>query len=249
MWMVTLALMLGQTANEVTLQPLSGPDQSGILVNLDDKQAVIDVQGDHKTFDLRDVRVVSVNGVAMSPRGEVNHWISLVDGSQILATGFQVQERKANVQIGERTLEIETRSVRAVRLRPPSADLDGQWQTAVTSEIAGDVVVLRRSPTSLDQLEGILQDIDEETVGFQFDDELIPVNRDKLEGIIYFHPVAGSYPKRSAGSSSRLVRSGTPNPSRSSATNCTWSRRPVSRCNCRCCKLRNWTSPPATSSI
>ncbi len=46
----------------------------------------------------------------------------------------------------------------------------------------GDVVVLRRSKTSLDQLEGVFHDVTEEAVDFEYDEQRIAVKRAKLEG-------------------------------------------------------------------
>ena len=56
------------------------------------------------------------------------------------------------------------------------------------------MIVLRRSKTSLDQLEGVFHDVTEETVEFEYDDQRIPVKRTKLEGMIYYHPVGRELP-------------------------------------------------------
>jgi hypothetical protein len=106
-----------------------------------------------------------------------------------------VSDRQVRIALGDRVVQTETRSVAAIRFRPPATELDAQWEDAVTAKITGDIVVLRRDETTLDQLEGILHDVGEKTVEFEFDEERIPVNREKLEGIVYFHRAGRQLPE------------------------------------------------------
>ena len=58
----------------------------------------------------------------------------------------------------------------------------------------GDVIVLRRSRTALDQLEGVFHDVTDQTVEFEYEDQRIPVKRSKLEGMVYYHGVGRHLP-------------------------------------------------------
>ena len=66
-------------------------------------------------------------------------------------------------------------------------------KTSTVTEIVDDEEV-ERQVVALDSLEGVIKNVTAETVQFQYDDELIPVKRDKVEGLIYFHSAGGRLP-------------------------------------------------------
>ena len=88
----------------------------------------------------------------------------------------------------------------------------------------GDMIVMRKTSMrtieqgeneprtvteqALDQLEGTLLDVTPDSVRFEVDGEKIPVRREKLEGLVYFHPASANSRRRSAGCSMRAARPG-----------------------------------------
>jgi hypothetical protein len=72
--------------------------------------------------------------------------------------------------------------------------LAAQWSKITETTAAGDLVVVRKGE-SLDFLEGVIGDLTADTCQFEFDDEKIGVKREKLEGLIYFHPAAAELPE------------------------------------------------------
>lgn len=195
MWLLALLLLPTSTDTAIGIQPLSGAQVSGTLVALDSKQVAVNVDGSPMTYNLRDLMAVVVRPAPALPPSDANTYIQLVDGSQIVATAYRVTDRKAEVQIGGRIVQIDTRNIRSVRFHAPSDALDTQWREIVESESQGDVIVLRRSNTALDQLEGLFQNVTAETVEFVYDDEQIPVKRTKLEGMVYYHPAGRDLPE------------------------------------------------------
>ncbi len=195
--MMSLAafLLLSLAANlEVSVEPLSGVRQTGELVALSSEQLTIEFEGEQKPYELRDLLTVAVRheGELTPPAPAV--WIELIDGSRILAQQYTVKSRNAEIRLADRSLTIETHNIRSVRFQASADALEQQWQDLLAEERTGDVLVLRRSRTSLDQLTGVFQDVTEETVDFEYEEQMIPVKREKLEGIIYHHPVGRSLP-------------------------------------------------------
>ncbi len=195
MYIVALVLLHTPMALDVAVEPLSGSKQTGALVELDSRHIAIEVDGKQQSYDMRDLlTVVMQHGEESTVATAPKVWIDLIDGSRILATEYLVKNRTAEIQWTDRSVTIETRNVRSVRFQPPSEGLDAQWQEMLAGKGTGDVLVLRRSRTSLDQLTGVFQDVTADVVDFEYDDQQIPVKRTKLEGIIYHQGVVRELP-------------------------------------------------------
>jgi len=195
MSVVACAVSMAAGGVPVVVRPLAGPEQTGALVRLDSERVTVEIDGHARDFAVRDLQTVLFTRDPIEPAELPPIRVQLLDGSMIVTDQYTVKDRLATVTVGAGALEILTRSVKSVRFRPPSKSLDPQWQETVDGQFAGDIVVLRRSDKSLDQLEGILHDATNDTVEFEFDDEKIPVKRTKLEGIVYLHPTTVQLPK------------------------------------------------------
>ncbi len=66
------------------------------------------------------------------------------------------------------------------------AGLLKQWENLVGSRTSSDVLILQRSPEALDKIEGIISEISDKQVKFEFDGQTIPVQRTKLAGWRFF---------------------------------------------------------------
>jgi NPCBM/NEW2 domain len=132
-------------------------------------------------------------------------WIEMLDGSRMAAAAYGAAEGKARITLATgQTIEAPTRTIHAVRFHPPAPELAVQWREITSSMAAGDMLVIRKTSTrtieqgdseprtvteqALDQLEGTLLDVTSESVQFETDGQKILVRRDKLEGIVYYHP-------------------------------------------------------------
>ncbi len=101
------------------------------------------------------------------------------------------------------SLELAPWQVSAVRLSPPSPERDSQWSEIQAQQHAGDVLVIRKAPTALDYLEGVIVGIDADTLLFEFDGEKIDVPLQKLEGFLFY--LSQPEPMRSPRASVTLV--------------------------------------------
>ena len=195
MWPLLLTALIAPNVGNADVELLNGSKVTGAIVAISNEQVVLNVDGEQQQLDVRDLQSLTFAQSSTNAAPAVTDWVRLVDGSRLLATRYAVSDRKVTISLTNRILETETRAVAAIRFRPPSPELDSQWQDAVSAENTGDIVVLRRDESTLDQLEGMLKDVDDKTVDFEFDEELIPVKREKLEGIVYFHRAGRQLPE------------------------------------------------------
>ncbi|MFW6170576.1 MAG: NPCBM/NEW2 domain-containing protein [Planctomycetota bacterium] len=187
-------LFAGASELEVTLRRLDGDQQSGRLVTLDDQGVVVEIDGVEESIDTRELQALVVGEREESTGPESKTYVELVDGTRLVGGEFTVKDGTAAVRLGDRNIAVETRDIRSVRFHPPSEALSAQWQEIMEADSQGDTIVLRRGDTAIDQLEGVFHDVTEEAVEFEYDGELIPVKRAKLEGMLYHHPPGRELP-------------------------------------------------------
>ena len=89
---------------------------------------------------------------------------------------------------GRDSSQLPIGAIRSIRLQPPSPDLDKEWSQMLDGEYEGDALVIRRSPTALDYLEGVIAAVSDDKVTFQYNGEEIEVQKRKLEGMVFFRP-------------------------------------------------------------
>ncbi len=100
-----------------------------------------------------------------------------------------ISRAQGKVVIGtldEKEIELSARQVRAVRF----GRLDERDADAGRRDAAGDLLVIRKRE-SVDSLDGVVGDVTAEAVEFTYEGEKIPVNRSKVEGIVYAHRTSG----------------------------------------------------------
>jgi hypothetical protein len=210
-----------------TVKPIAGDSVRGELTGLTATEIKLKAASGERIYKANELMWVELGAEAAAEKPAM--WVELVDGSKLQAAQYTVASAKARISLAcGVTTEIPTRNIRNVRFRPQqSAELARQWREIAASTPMGDVVVIHRSTTrpadegqteapvatdeSLDQLEGTLLDITADGVQFEFDSEKINIRRDKLEGLVYFHPAKREFAPPACriidgGGSSWLVR-------------------------------------------
>ncbi|MBB77337.1 MAG: hypothetical protein CMJ75_22760 [Planctomycetaceae bacterium] len=191
MWSLAATTLLFLASDDLQVTLLSGNEVSGQLVALEN--GIISLKGRDSVQEYSFSELLTITRLAGRKRSaKPNVWIELTDGCKLTAKGFSVKKRIAEVTLlhGERR-KISTRLIRAVRFQPPSAT-DAQWTRIAHRKVTADVIAIRVDDNVLDELDGILHDIDVDTVHFELDEETVPVERLRLEGVVYFHPPGAS---------------------------------------------------------
>jgi hypothetical protein len=182
-----LLSVLSAATVEVDVQPLVGPSVRGELTSLTAADLNLRTADGEKTFAVRDLLRVTVSGVAKDAAGEPAVWVELADGSQLLATQYTAAQGKAAVDLlGHGGIEVPATAVRAVRWASQPDAIAKQWRDIVAQDAGGDVIVVRRTDTALDQWEGVLHAVDADVVQFELDEERVSIPRVKLEGVVYY---------------------------------------------------------------
>jgi len=189
---------------DVDIHDLDGAAHTGQLVSLSaDEVTLKTAEGDlkmplRKLFSLVPVLPVAEDELA----GEVV--VDLIDGSKLKCEAYQVESGRATLTFAkDDQTRAATRSIRAVRFHQQNPDLRRQWNAIATAKATADLLVIRKTVkstddngvektlASLDPLEGVVYDINEDVVSFDFDGSRIDVPRAKVEGVIYFRQSTG----------------------------------------------------------
>lgn len=197
-----LAASIGLTPVDVS--QLDGQTHTGTLVSLAPEQVVVETAQGAQTFSTRELYSLRFPDALaeedlLPPEDPIA--VEFEDGSHVQATAVSVESGRATVLLAENEPIIAaTRSVRSMRFFKPLTGLSQQWNEILSaSDIAGDVLVIRKTQTmqdengveqesmGLDSLEGVLYEITDEHVSFEFDGTRVEVPRHKVEGVVYFH--------------------------------------------------------------
>ena len=197
-WTILVNAALLGAAADFEAQTLDGQSVVGQIAELDARQLVLRTAEGTSTFALGSLATLSRRAPKPLDERKANLWVQLVDSSGLAATEYTVRGSTAQITLTSgAVLAVPSRAIHWVRFSPPSAGdekLNKQWSDITETKAAGDLLVVRKNG-ALDYLEGVQVDIDAETCRFELDKEVIPVKRPKVEGVVYFHPVAAELPE------------------------------------------------------
>jgi len=203
---ILLGLTLAATCAPFELTTLDEQTVRGELVGLSNQTATLRTDEGEMEFSVAEL--LSLSPVAPtadefaqkdSRHGDI--FVQFAEGSSTPATGYAVDAGKATISLpGGEAITVAARRIRAVRFLEQEGQIEAQWNDIVAHEPNGDVVVVRKGgdgqPVTLDYLEGALRDVSESTVEFEFEGDVIPVNRAKVtvEGLLYYQTDRRSKP-------------------------------------------------------
>ncbi|MGI9428037.1 MAG: NPCBM/NEW2 domain-containing protein [Bythopirellula sp.] len=112
-------------------------------------------------------------------------FVELTDGTRLPLTNYVAKESQASITTPLRgqPLNLPTKQIEYVQLQP-----DAPQRDEIEQEIDGDLLVVRKKSSGrFDFLTGVIGNASEEQVHFTWDGEAIPVRRDKVAALLYFH--------------------------------------------------------------
>jgi hypothetical protein len=190
---------------EVELTPLEGAPARGTLLALGPREISLQTAQGRQTWPL--TQVLTLDLASPDPAARPQVWLNLRDGGQLAATAFTSRDGQATVTLAASyTVTLPVRSIRTVRFRPQTPDLAAQWTQLVASAVSSDLVVLRKTSTrtveqpdaepvtmvqqALDQHEGTIHAVTDDTVQFEIEGQTLHIRREKLEGLVFYSPPA-----------------------------------------------------------
>ncbi len=174
-------------AIEVQLTTLDGRKLEGTVKELASDRVVIQIGDTDTTVGGADLHLLAPKEPPEKSSAKPSAWVELVDGSRLPVAKYIATQGKVIVgTLDEKELELTTRQVRSVRF----GRLDERDAEIGRPDAAGDLLGIRKRE-SVDFLEGVVGDVTTEVVEFTLEGEKIPVNRSKVEGIVYAHTASG----------------------------------------------------------
>ena len=100
-----------------------------------------------------------------------------------------MQNRVATIEspLAQGPLQIPASSIRVIELRSLVPEARTYLREVLDQQPTGDAVIVQKGdPPRFDHLSGILGDVDEQAVSFDWDDEPLVIKRTKLAAILYY---------------------------------------------------------------
>lgn len=184
--MATFLFAAVLAALPVEVQRLDGSTVDGPLTQLTAESVAVEAADGPATISLDKVASVSLKSPPQPSSVKPEVWTELNDGSKIVGTRYTAQNGQATVAaIGQQTpLIVPTRAVRCVRLQAENEALAAQWAKILEGRGATDTLVTRKE-NNLDFHQGLVLDVTADAVQFKVEEEVIPVKRTKVYGLIY----------------------------------------------------------------
>jgi hypothetical protein len=174
-------------AVEFRVQTLDGQQATGVVQALDAQQLTLQTADGSQQFAVASLLWLEAAARPTRPAFAPNAWVELLDGSRWPATNLTVKDGtlKCDYLMGQ-ALSVSTRAVAYVRLKEQDERLAAQWAEVLQARAAGDLLVIRKGE-NIDYIEGVVKEISAEQVLFQLEGVPTPVQRDRVEGVVFFH--------------------------------------------------------------
>ena len=127
-----------------------------------------------------------------APAAAPTAWIALADGSLISAVTFHVERDVAEVTcVGGQSFRLPVKQVAWVKFKEQHESLAAQWRGLTARDRTGDLIVVRKAE-ALDFVEGVVGDLTDTDIEFHIESQVVPVKREKAEGIIFASTESGA---------------------------------------------------------
>ncbi|MEO2021596.1 MAG: hypothetical protein ABGX05_07195, partial [Pirellulaceae bacterium] len=190
-----LAGLITAAPPQLEVRPLNGPALQGALISLDTKQLKISTDSGEKSLSIKELATASINPPPALMTEKPAVWVQLIGGSLVHGTNYILKDKKITLTLlsGE-TLELAPSAIRTVRFQAFEEGSREHFNRITQADASGDVIIIRRAGKTLDELEGIVRGINEDTILFEFDGDKIPVDREKVFGIRYYQAAGKTLP-------------------------------------------------------
>jgi len=189
------ATLLVAAGPAIEVRTLDGRTLAGDLSGLDAAELTVAAAEGETAVPVESLLSLSPKDPPPAPERAPDVRIELVDGSRLAAAEFTVSDGEAGVVLVD-GLEVKVPVARVanVRFGDASTETAEAWSRLLATRATDDLLVVGRAG-ALDYHKGIVREVTEELVQFEFEGDLLPVKRTKVHGLIYYRPPAGSLPE------------------------------------------------------
>jgi len=196
---VLLATLLLSAGPAFEVRTLDGRTVNGELTGLDAAELTLTTAEGEAKLPVESLLTLSPKAPPKSPEQPPAARIELVDGSSLAAAEYAVSDGDAKVKLADGLeAELPVARVANVRFGEQTSALAEQWARLLATGATNDLLVVGRNEV-LDYHKGIVRDVTEEQVQFEFEGDVQPVKRSKIYGLIYYRPPAGALPEAACG--------------------------------------------------
>ncbi len=180
-------LIFAAVAPTLSVQSMDGAVAHGSLVSIRDGIVALETEEGLREIPLSELQNIEFSADEKIPTNPATAWLRLVDGSRLATTFYETSGDDARIRFTNgRALDVPLRTVRAVRFGKHNAAQTAAWDRIRLEGDRTDRIAIRRQD-KLDYLDGIIEKVNQQTVEFELDGEVIPVGIGKLAGILYGH--------------------------------------------------------------
>ena len=183
----TMTMLLAASPG-VEVTSLTGTSVSGQLQSMNQGTIQLKQGQDDRKYPLSGVLNVRFPQNRFQRTLESPLMVRLTDGSR-----FPIQDLKSNdretVLQGEQTgsLSVPTKAVTSVRFGALNSDLQKSWDKLLNGKHSKDLLVVQKENV-LDYIDGVVGNITADRIQFFAGEDEVPVNRQRVFGIIYARP-------------------------------------------------------------
>lgn len=174
---------------DVSVTLLSGETTGGKLISIDrDQVSVTATSGQTRQVPLKEVLTISFSDKAVAATSKLDSAIVLRtrDGSRLLASELTATNESFQIKsLALGAAQIPTNSVSSIRFSKSDPNTASSWSELLERDSQNDILVVQKGQQVLDSIPGVVGTIDDENVGFFFNDRQMSVQRTKLFGVIY----------------------------------------------------------------
>lgn len=178
--LLTVAALAGPP---VEVSTFAGGEIKGEMTALKDGQLTISTEGKEETIALGDVLELRLGAKPEDPNAE-SPVVTLTDGSQLTCQNLTADQDGFTVETALGSLKIPKDAVGSVRLAPQSNALEDAWEKLTERQLNDDMLVIPKG-NLLDNLKGIVGEITPKLVNFTLGNQMVPVDREKVFGVVY----------------------------------------------------------------
>ncbi len=192
---VLLVAVLGVIAPEFQVSTVDGNSTTGRLQHLSANSLYLKTPEGEVDLPLKQVlSLAPVKPPRAAPSTKASVWIELVDGSRLTAQQFTIHHGTASIEIEtDNPIELPAAAIRRVRFSDPDNPKSPAWPADADAPAAADRLIVR-AKSGVDLMEGVIGDVTPERVEFKIDDETVPAQRAKIDGLIFFHKTGEDLP-------------------------------------------------------
>lgn len=168
----------------VRVTPVAGEAYAAELEGISGEAISLAVDGQQRSVSKSEISRIEATAPSAVQGPSLS--VALANGSRLKCEAVLIDGSQATIQLRrQENLVVPVRGLRWVRFRPPSPTVDDAWLGLLGDDRAEDLLVIRRSTDTIDQVSGVVLGADATTVRFSVGDQEVPAPVAKLEGIVF----------------------------------------------------------------